>query len=212
MLRLYGLLGNLRSMASKSRYRVEGATRCVDIRLRSRRQLFDNRDPAPFRERDLDPAAVEVLLVAAAEIGQPHPMKIVFHFTDPEDATIDDAMMRDAFRAHFEHELDLAERRLSENFRLGRRLAMIGLAVLGLFLSLAELTGRLPVGVLRSVLREGLTITGWVAMWRPAEVLLYDWLPLVDSRRNVRRVLAAALEIRSAAGGEPATSSLAPVR
>jgi hypothetical protein len=25
---------------------------------------------------------------------------------------------------------------------------------------------------------EGLTIGGWVAMWRPMEIYLYDWWPL----------------------------------
>jgi hypothetical protein len=28
------------------------------------------------------------------------------------------------------------------------------------------------------VMSEGLLIGGWVAMWRPIEILLYDWWPL----------------------------------
>jgi len=28
------------------------------------------------------------------------------------------------------------------------------------------------------VIREGLLIGGWVAMWRPLEVFLYDWWPI----------------------------------
>jgi hypothetical protein len=38
-------------------------------------------------------------------------------------------------------------------------------------------------------------ITGWVAMWRPLDVLLYDWWPLVDERRHLDRVLAAEVAI-----------------
>lgn len=41
------------------RYRREEGAVCIDLRLRSERQLFDLRDPAPFRERDLDHAALE---------------------------------------------------------------------------------------------------------------------------------------------------------
>ena len=33
-------------------------------------------------------------------------------------------------------------------------------------------------------------------MWRPLEVLLYDWWPLIDERRQVRRILAAPISIR----------------
>ena len=28
------------------------------------------------------------------------------------------------------------------------------------------------------VIRESLLIGGWVAMWRPLEVFLYDWWPI----------------------------------
>ena len=30
----------------------------------------------------------------------------------------------------------------------------------------------------REVIREGLTIAGWVAMWRPLQMYLYDWWPV----------------------------------
>jgi len=72
----------------------------------------------------------------------------------------------------------------------------IGLAMLVVFLTLAELTVSLPSGPLREILREGLVITGWVAMWRPLEVLLYVWWPLVDERRQVSRMLEAPVSIR----------------
>ena len=49
-------------------------------------------------------------------------------------------------------------------------------------------------------------------MWRPLEVLLYDWWPLIDERRQVRRILAAPVSIRyegltaSAGGHSDATA------
>ena len=64
------------------------------------------------------------------------------------------------------------------------------------FLTLAELASSLPLGHAREIVREGLVITGWVAMWRPLEVLLYDWWPLIDERRRVQRILAAPVSIR----------------
>jgi len=39
--------------------------------------------------------------------------------------------------------------------------------------------------------REGLTIIGWVAMWRPIEIFLYDWWP-IDHRRRVYLSLGRA--------------------
>jgi len=46
-------------------------------------------------------------------------------------------------------------------------------------------------------------------MWRPLEVLLYDWWPLVDERRQVSRMLEAPVSIRydadTAGSGEATT-------
>ena len=106
----------------------------------------------------------------------------------------------DAVRGHFVYEGEQVERRLREHVRRGQVTLGVGLTVLVVFLTLAELTVSLSAGPLREILREGLVITGWVAMWRPLEVLLYDWWPLIDERRQVRRILAAPISIRYAQG------------
>lgn len=61
-----------------------------------------------------------------------------------------------------------------------------------------------PWTPVREILREGLVITGWVAMWRPLEILLYDWWPLIDERRQIRRILDAAVSIRYHEATNPA--------
>jgi Hexameric tyrosine-coordinated heme protein (HTHP) len=104
----------------------------------------------------------------------------------------------EAVRGHFIYEGEQVERRLREHVRRGQMILGVGVTVLVVFLTLAELTSSLPTGPLREILREGLVITGWVAMWRPLEVLLYDWWPLIDERRQVRRILAAPVSIRYA--------------
>ena len=47
----------------------------------------------------------------------------------------------------------------------------------------------------RRVVQEGLSIVAWVAMWRPLEVLLYDWWPLVSERRVLQRIRAAEVAV-----------------
>jgi hypothetical protein len=41
------------------------------------------------------------------------------------------------------------------------------------------------------VIEESLIIFGWVANWRPIEILLYEWWPIAR-RRNLYRWLARA--------------------
>jgi len=69
-------------MNTRTRYRVEGGRSCIDLKVRQSRQLFDTRDPAPFRERDLDADAVEYLLAAAQEIPRKRPLAVVVMVSD----------------------------------------------------------------------------------------------------------------------------------
>ena len=65
--------------------------------------------------------------------------------------------------------------------------------MLAVFLSLAELATMLTNPHVRQILREGLVIIGWVAIWRPLEVLLYDWWPLSQKRRLLQRLFESRL-------------------
>ena len=59
---------------------------------------------------------------------------------------------------------------------------IIGLMFLAACLFLSErLLGR-AAGPWVAVAKEGLTIAGWVAMWRPMQIYPYDWLPLRRGR------------------------------
>lgn len=183
-------------MTTPARYRVENGRFCIDLNVRHSRQLFDTRDPAPFHERDLDADAVDYLTAAAQEIPRTQPLAIVVTISEEPEPRVMPDLIVEAVRHHFTYEGEQVERRLREHVRRGQMILGVGLTVLVVFLTLAQLTLSLPVGRLREILREGLVITGWVAMWRPLEVLLYDWWPLIDERRLVRRIVAAPVSIR----------------
>src|ERR1700676_521324 len=86
---------------------------------------------------------------------------------------------------------------LNELFRVGRRALAIGLTVLSFCIivgqtAAAHLAPR-PIG---RVIEESLTISGWVANWRPIQIFLYDWWPIVRQRNLYRRLSAAKVELR----------------
>jgi hypothetical protein len=43
--------------------------------------------------------------------------------------------------------------------------------------------------------RESLTIAGWVGMWRPMEMYLYDWWPVLRRARVFRKLSAMPVEV-----------------
>jgi hypothetical protein len=49
---------------------------------------------------------------------------------------------------------------------------------------------------LSSFFKEGLTIAGWVAMWRPIEIYLYEWWPLRRRGQILDKLSRMAVEVR----------------
>lgn len=192
------------------RYRIDQGKACIDIKLRSARQLFDGRDPAPFRERDLDEDAVEYVLGAVQDLPPRSDVKLVIWIAEEPTQLLPAATIEQAVRAHFGYEVESLERRTRQHVRQGQAALLVGLSVLAVFLTLAELTPMLPSSHLRQIVREGLVITGWVAMWRPLELLLYDWWPLVRQRRAAARILGAEVVVVHGHEDSPSTQPATP--
>ncbi|HJW09878.1 MAG TPA: hypothetical protein VJ483_09605 [Holophagaceae bacterium] len=176
------------------RYRHEGGRICVDLRLRNERQLFDARDPAPFRERDLDDEAVEWILDSLEELPRGAPFKIVIHLSEAPP-TMPPEAIREAIRAHFAYEVLRLQRRRKREVKDGAIFLVVALAILFLCLGLSLWAERLTNPALAHLLSQGLPIVGWVAMWRPLELFLYDWWPLRQRIALCQQAVDAEIEI-----------------
>jgi hypothetical protein len=190
---------NLRRSHRLDAYRCEGGTCLIEIRLRELRQLFNTLDPAPFHEKDLDPAAEEYIVSAVREIGA-HPSRLVLHL--PPGTTDDEACGAvTAIRNYFSGRARHAREQLRLLFGRGVISLLIGLAFLITCLSARQvLLTSIAAG--NAILSEGLLILGWVAMWKPVEIFLYDWWPEFDRRRLFERI--AHIIIETQAGGPDA--------
>ena len=123
-------------MTTGVRYRVEGGRTFIDIRVAHSSQLFDGRDPAPFRERDLDDDAVAYLVAAADEIPRAQSLAIAVAISSEPEPAIPPESIVAAVRSHFVYQLEQTERRLRDHIRRGQISLAVGLTVLVVFLGL----------------------------------------------------------------------------
>lgn len=180
-------------------YRCEGGKRLIEVRLRELRQLFNTLDPAPFHEKDLDSSAEEYITSAMREVGS-HPSRLLLHL--PPGTMVDDAHGAvTAIRNYFAYRRRHAREQLRLLLARGVISLLIGLAFLVVCLSLRELL-QASVATPMPVVSEGLLILGWVAMWKPVEIFLYDWWPEVDKGRLFERI--AHMEIETQTGARTA--------
>ena len=160
-----------------------GASR-IEVRVPELARLFNAIDPSPFRERDLDPAAEEFIVDWSRDLPADAPLALLVYLDRGPESPDDVGILRDAVRENFGQRAIGARRNLRDLFRRGRISLAIGLAALAASVTVGDLLGTIvPRDGFASLLTESVLIGGWVAMWRPLEIFLYDWWPI---RADVR--------------------------
>jgi hypothetical protein len=172
------------------RYRHEGETVLVELHLHGPLQLFDLRDPAPFHDRDLSDDAVSYLLAAMEDLRRMKNVEFRFIFEcKRSESNLSAEEIDKAIRAHFRYEYDRAQRQLAANRRQGLKRLFVAIPVLALALAIAARIEQFAqTHTAFKVVREGLTILGWVTLWNPIELLLFSGGPIRERAQLFRRI------------------------
>ena len=173
------------------------AENAIEIRIDDISQLFHTLDPFPFRERDLDKDAEEFIVNWARELPADEPFRIVVHLLEAQASTPEAHEIAAAITGYFGYRARIIMLDLKELFRVGWRALAIGLTVLSFSVIIGQaVVANLAPGPVGRVIEESLLIFGWVANWRPIEIFLYDWWPIVRRRNLYLRLSAARVELK----------------
>lgn len=170
----------------------------IELRLREVSQLFNSMDPTPFHHKDLDPDAEEFIESWAMEFPPESRFQITVHLQQMPGDGDPGALVGEAIHNFFDYKAELSHRELHQLLLQGRTSLVIGLGFMALCLLAANAIGELASGTVVTIGRESLTIGGWVAMWRPIQIFLYDWWP-IRRRGRIYGNLARA-QVRVSAG------------
>jgi hypothetical protein len=123
-------------------------------------------------------------------------LALLVHLERSAGPTDEVPLLGESIHQYFKQRATDARRRLRELFRRGR----ISLAIALVFLGTSIAAGDVVASFLRDthvgeIMREGLLIGGWVAMWRPLEVFLFDWWPIRAEARLFDRLSTMPVRI-----------------
>lgn len=170
--------------------------RRIEVHVAELKQLFNAMDPSPFRERDLSPEAEEFIVGWGRELPRDASLALLVYLDRPAGLPHEPAVLRDAIREFFAVRALHTRRRLRQLFRVGRTSLLIGLVFLAVMVAAGDLIAKALEGQrLGEILRESLLIGGWVAMWRPLEIFLYEWWPIRLEARLYDRLSAMPVRI-----------------
>lgn len=181
----------------KPRYRTQDGADLIEVNIRGIQQIFDSRDPAPFRDRDLDDDFVEYVVASAKEIpSSSKKIKILIHLSGSSDAS-DVTPFKEAITDFFSYQIELQSGDLKRFLKRAQSYLLLGAVFLFACLGIAQsLAGLDQTSEFFYFLREGIIIFGWVGLWRPMELILFDWYPLLEKIRLYERIQKAEIEFR----------------
>ena len=168
----------------------------IEVHVPELKRLFNAIDPSPFRERDLDPKAEEFIVGWAKDLPTDAQLALLVHLDRPAGLPEEGVELRQAVHEYFHQRAEVTRRRLRELFRRGRTSLLIGIVFLAALLGLGDLVAKHLRSGIAEFVRESLLIGGWVAMWKPIEVFLYDWWPIRNEARIYDRLAAMPVQIR----------------
>jgi len=172
----------------------EGGPARIELRLRELAQLFNSMDPSPFPDRDLDADAEEFVLSWARELPRSRDLELVIRLSTPMRRGRSATEVETAVQKYFASRAQMKRAEFRLLMRRGRVSLCVGVAFLVACLFASQfVAGR--AGALAGIIRESLSIAGWVAMWRPIQTYLYDWWPLRDDLQVLDRLARMRVSI-----------------
>lgn len=174
-------------------------TQWLDLHVGSQRQLFNSMDPAPFRQRDFDPEVSTYIREWAEELDLAAPLGIRVTLTDEAVGAADEAIFCQAMHDNFARSAAEQRRNLRKLFRDGRISLVIGITFLFVAISVADwAAARIPNPHYAELIEQSVVIGGWVALWQPINIFLYDWWPIRAAVKLYDRLANADVALTAA--------------
>lgn len=186
----------------KRRYKkVDGST-VIDMVVKNADHLFDGRDPAPFREKDLDEDAADYITTSLQEIDESEDVKIRIFVTNPRGFQDRELIINDAVHTYFAYEAKMKRRERDHILKMAFKSLLVGLTILSISLYATQILEPME-SFLAKFVSEGLHIFGWYSMWKPIYFGLYEWWPTKEEELLLQRAASLDVEVINASAQNP---------
>lgn len=157
----------------------------IKIEAQSTQQILNPDFPSPFQGQELSSAFASYLEHSVEKAKLPLRIQIQIPTTEP---AVLEALFSGAIRSFYRFKIEQEKEELTKHRKTSRFFLIIGLMVLSMALLLSHFTEQYMTSLLGVTLREGFVIFGWVSMWRPLEVLFFDWYPIHNRIKKYKKL------------------------
>jgi hypothetical protein len=166
----------------------------IILELNNANQFLIGPDSLFYGKRMLTSGAEELIVEEASIASSNDQIHLKIYFRENEISRKDEISA--AIHNHFSYRRKKSQRQLRKILHLGWRSLFVSILFFGLLASLSyAIIQLLPDGRFFVTFHELLIIFGWVALWRPADLLLYDWRPFSREVKLFRKLEQCKVEI-----------------
>ncbi|PKL57680.1 MAG: hypothetical protein CVV34_06260 [Methanomicrobiales archaeon HGW-Methanomicrobiales-5] len=178
-------------------YRKEHGQVLVEIKVSSPVQLFNTFDPAPFYERELNPDAVQYIVDAVRDFSLKTPIRLIVYLPADIAGTLDAQKIPEAISNHFRYLVMVQERKFRQKWIYGKFTILVGISFLIIAMSAGRIiTASFQDSTFAQLIATTLDVAGWVAMWEPITVHLYQLWPIVKHKKIFEKISRMEIEVR----------------
>jgi len=181
----------------ESLYNTEEGKVLIEIKLSSIIQLYNSFDPAPFHEKELDDEAEQYIVNIVRDFPKNTEFKIVIYLPDGHSCCDEAFKIPAAIRNHFSYRTLMEERKFRERVNYGKFSILIGISFLAVAMvasqAVEDYLSAYPPAHLAAIALE---VAGWVAMWEPVTVFLYQLWPILVQKNLYGKISRMETEIR----------------
>jgi hypothetical protein len=165
--------------------------------------FFTAPDLAPLKQKPVYEPGVDTVF-SKVRVGR---VRDAVHLTlllPPDQITPSlEGQLKEALKDYCQFKVNEFQQSLNMQRRLGRRTLWVGLTILAICLVLSALgdvimtnaTNNFMIAI-GGFMFNGFMIIGWVSLWTPTSMLLFDWWPDAVSKRTYRKMMDMAIEVR----------------
>ncbi|MFZ0004616.1 hypothetical protein [Methanoregula sp.] len=179
----------------ESMYRRKDGRVLIEIKLTSVSQLFNSFDPAPFYEKELDSDAEEYIVDTVQDFPAKTKFMILIYLPPALVVSEEVKKIIPGIHNHFQYRMLVTERKVRQKIRFGRFSLLVGLSFLAVALIASQLVAALNMYIIAQLLSYSLLIIGWVAMWQPITIFLYEIWPIIRLKRIYEKISTMEIEI-----------------
>jgi hypothetical protein len=148
----------------------------IDLQTDAVDALFHPFDPSPLPRRIVSSEADAYVVERVSSVPDDAPLELRILLPASAAARCDD--VQEAFRGHYASCAARQRLLLRRHFREAGLMLLKGIVFAVILITIARSIAAFSESLLMSKIAGGLSLIVWVCLWRPVDMLIYEWRPL----------------------------------